>query len=318
MSNVFPMYQTPDVFEGTPEIIDWPVETRQLGFLDDGGGIHFSNKVAVIRGDTIDTPNPVILGVHGESYKAVAPRELLQTQREIILRSGLNTDGIVERVQTSHQGAATFITYRLPEHNFISPDGKDRSCLTLLGVTSLNSQFSFIMSAGANQWACMNGQVFLGGSAALFKARHTKNLDIKAASRAITKSLEVFHNEQELWRQMYRTKVTAEQAMFVFAEAAGCLDLVRTIVAECGPSWSAVFDQLPRLNSSLTYLANAWKQYSDSMGYNQWAVYNTLTDWSTHAPAATKKTQANIASVNHKRQEIVRNVCNSDVFRIAA
>ncbi len=318
MSNVLSLYPTPDIFDGTPEIIDWPVETRQLGFVDDDGGIHFSNKVAVIRGDTIDTPNPVILGVHGESYKPVAPRELLQTQREIILRSGLNTDGIVETVQTSHQGAATFITYRLPENNFISPDGKDRSCLTLLGVTSLNSQFSFIISAGANQWACMNGQVFVGGSAALFKARHTKNLDIEAASRAITKSLEVFHNEQELWRQMYRTKVTAEQVMFVFAEAAGCLDLVRTIVAECGPSWSAVFDQLPRLNSSLTYLANAWNQYSDSMGYNQWAVYNTLTDWSTQAPAATKKTQANIASVNHKRQEIVRNVCNSDVFRIAA
>jgi hypothetical protein len=317
MSNVLSLYPTPAIFDGTPEIIDWPVETRQLGFLDDDGGIHFSNKVAVIRGDTIDTPNPVILGVHGESYKPVAPRELLQTQREIILRSGLNTDGIVERVQTSHQGAATFITYRLPEHTYTTPDG-DTACLTLLGVTSLNSTFSFIISAGANQWACMNRQVFVSGSAALFKARHTKNLDMKAASRAITKSLEVFHNEQELWRQMYRTSVTAEQVMFVFAEAAGCLDLVRTIVAECGPSWTAVFDQLPRLNSSLTYLANAWKQYSDKMGYNQWAVYNTLTDWSTHAPAATQKTQANIASVNHKRQEIVRNVCNSDVFRIAA
>lgn len=317
MSNVLSLYPTPDIFEGTPKIIDWPVETRQLGFLDDDGGIHFSNKVAVIRGDTIDTPNPVILGVHGESYKPVAPRELLQTQREIILRSGLNTDGIVERVQTSHQGAATFITYRLPEHTYTTPDG-DTACLTLLGVTSLNSTFSFIISAGANQWACMNRQVFVSGSAALFKARHTKNLDMKAAARAITKSLEVFQTEQELWAEMYRTEVTAKQAMFVFAEAAGCLDLVRTIVAESGVSWSAVFDQLPRLNSSLTYLANAWNQYSDKMGRNQWAVYNTLTDWSTHAPAATQKTQANIASVNHKRQEIVRNVCNSDVFRIAA
>ena len=317
MSNVLSLYPTPDIFEGTPKIIDWPVETRQLGFLDDDGGIHFSNKVAVIRGDTIDTPNPVILGVHGESYKPVAPRELLQTQREIILRSGLNTDGIVERVQTSHQGAATFITYRLPEHTYTTPDG-DTACLTLLGVTSLNSTFSFIISAGANQWACMNRQVFVSGSAALFKARHTKNLDMKAAARAITKSLEVFQTEQELWAEMYRTEVTAKQAMFVFAEAAGCLDLVRTIVAESGVSWSAVFDQLPRLNSSLTYLANAWNQYSGKMGRNQWAVYNTLTDWSTHAPAATQKTQANIASVNHKRQEIVRNVCNSDVFRIAA
>jgi len=106
--------------------------------------------------------------------------------------------------------------------------------------------------------------------------------------------------------------------MFILAEAAGCLDLVRATVNESGASWSAVFDNLPRINSTLTYLAKAWDEYSGKIGYNQWAVYNTLTDWSTHAPASTKKTQANIASVNHKRQEIVRNVCNSDVFRIAA
>jgi len=54
------------------------------------------------------------------------------------------------------------------------------------------------------------------------------------------------------------------------------------------------------------------------MGYNQWAVYNTLTDWSTHAPAATKKSEINIASVSSKRQDVVRRVVNSDVFRIAA
>ena len=317
MSNVHNLYPSREIFNGLPKIIDWPIESRQLGFIDDHGGMHFSDKVAVIRGDTIDTPNPVILGVHGSNYKAVAPRELVQTQREIIMRSDLNTDGIEEKIQTSHQGAATFVNYTLPEHNYVTPDG-DSACLTLLGVTSLNSSFAFLMSAGARQWACMNGQVFVQGAAALFKARHTKNLNIQAASRAITKSLEVFTQEQDLWAEMYRTQVTRKQVMFILAEAAGCLDLVRATVNESGASWSAVFDNLPRINSTLTYLAKAWDEYSGKIGYNQWAVYNTLTDWSTHAPASTKKTQANIASVNHKRQEIVRNVCNSDVFRIAA
>ena len=315
MSNVHSIFQrpTPSIFDEGYGPADFPVATRpMLFFNDDTDQWYESSKVAVVRTDTMQE-----LGVHGKNYKPVAPKELIQAQRDIIMRSDLETGGITERIETAYHGAATFVKYRLPEHTYTTPDG-DTACLTLLGVTSLNSTFSFLMSAGALQSACFNGQVFVGGAAALVKARHTKNLDIQAAARSITKSLEVFQTEQELWAEMYRTQVTAKQAMFVFAEAAGCLDLVRTIVAECGVSWSAVFDQLPRLNSSLTYLANAWNQYSDKMGKNQWAVYNTLTDWSTHAPAATQKTQANIASVNHKRQDIVRNVCNSDVFRIAA
>ena len=315
MSNVHSIFQrpTPSIFDEGYGPADFPVATRpMLFFNDDTDQWYESSKVAVVRTDTMQE-----LGVHGKNYKPVAPKELIQAQRDIIMRSDLETGGITERIETAYHGAATFVKYRLPEHTYTTPDG-DTACLTLLGVTSLNSTFSFLMSAGALQSACFNGQVFVGGAAALFKARHTKNLDIQAAARSITKSLEVFQTEQELWAEMYRTQVTAKQAMFVFAEAAGCLDLVRTIVAACGVSWSAVFDQLPRLNSSLTYLANAWNQYSDKMGKNQWAVYNTLTDWSTHAPAATKKSEINIASVSSKRQDVVRRVVNSDVFRIAA
>ena len=94
--------------------------------------------------------------------------------------------------------------------------------------------------------------------------------------------------------------------MFIFAEAAGCLDLVRATVNESGASWSAVFDKLPRINSTLTYLAKAWNEYASKMGDNQWAVYNTLTDWSTHAPASGKQSQTNIASISYKRGETVR------------
>ena len=95
---------------------------------------------------------------------------------------------------------------------------------------------------------------------------------------------------------MYNTPMTEKQAMYVFAEAANCLDLVQAAVNESGASWSAVFDKLPRFNSALTYLANAWKGYSARMGHNQWAVYNTLTDWSTHA----QPLQRNQKSISHR------------------
>ena len=53
------------------------------------------------------------------------------------------------------------------------------------------------------------------------------------------------------------------------------------------------------------------------MGTNQWAVYNTLTDWSTHAPAARESSQVNIASISYKRGETVRDTIISN-FREAA
>ena len=314
MNNVTPIFanRPASLFDKDYGDAGFDVASVPLMYFNEAGEWHHSSKVAVVRTDTMQE-----LGVHGQKYKPVAPKTLIDAQRAIIMRSALNTEGITETIATSHKGSRTFVRYTLPNHNYTTPDG-DTATLELLGTTSFDSSFPFIMSAGARQAACLNGQVFVGGTAAIFKARHTINLDINHASRVIVRCLEVFDKERDLWREMYQTKVTAEQVMFVFAEAAGCLDLVRTIVAECGPSWSAVFDQLPRLNSSLTYLANAWKQYSDKMGYNQWAVYNTLTDWSTHAPAATKKNQINIASVNTKRQDVVRRVVNSDVFRIAA
>jgi len=314
MNNVSPIFATrpTSLFEKDYGDAGFDVASVPLMYFNEAGEWHHSSKVAVVRTDTMEE-----LGVHGKKYKPVAPKTLIDAQRTSNMRSDLNTDGITENIQTSHSGSRTFVRYTLPNHNYTTPDG-DTATLEILGTTSFDSSFPFIISVGALQAACMNGQVFTSGTAAIFKARHTINLDIDHASRVIVKCLEVFDKERDLWRDMYNTPVSEKQAMYSFAEAANCLDLVQAAVYESGVSWSAVFDKLPRFNSALTYLANAWKSYSARMGHNQWAVYNTLTDWSTHAPAPTKKSEANIASVNTKRQDVVRRVVNSDVFRIAA
>ena len=314
MDNVTPIFATrpTSLYEKDYGDAGFDVASIPLMYFNEAGEWHHSSKVAIVRTDTMAE-----LGVHGHNYKPVAPKTLIDAQRAIIMRSDLNTDGITETIKTSHSGSRTFVRYTLPNHNYTTPDG-DTATLELLGTTSFDSSFPFILSVGALQAACLNGQVFTSGTATMFKARHTKNLDIDHGSRVIVKCLEVFERERDLWSTMYNTQVTEKEAMYVFAEAANCLDLVQAAVNESGASWSAVFDKLPRFNSALTYLSNAWKGYSARMGRNQWAVYNTLTDWSTHAPAATKKSDINIASVRSKRQDVVRRVVNSDVFRIAA
>ena len=74
---------------------DFPVATRpMLYFNDDTDQWYESSKVAVVRTDTMDE-----LGVHGKNYKPVEPRKLIDAQRAIIMRSGLNTDGVVETIR---------------------------------------------------------------------------------------------------------------------------------------------------------------------------------------------------------------------------
>ena len=62
-------------------------------------------------------------------------------------------------------------------------------------------------------------------------------------------------------------------------------------------------------NTALMYMWNMYtSHYFKKMGANQWAVYNTLTDWSTHAPAARESSQVNIASISYIREQKVREI----------
>jgi hypothetical protein len=311
MSNVVSFFgnQEASIF-GDYGPADFDIATEPLFYSLSKDKIHpvrQASKNVVYRTDT-----GAELGIHGSKYQAVAPKKLIDAQRAIILRSNLNTDDIREEIQTSHDGSRTFVKYTLPNHTYRTPDG-DNASLVLLGITSFDSSWPFMMSVAAHQFACLNLQVFSRGEITVFKARHTKNLDVDHGSRLIVKALDFFQAEQETWHTWSKTNVTEQEAKFIFSEAAGCVSQVKTLI-EDGASWSDIFESLSRSNSSLSYLARQWPEYRDRLGKNRWAVYNTLTDWSTHAPAARKASEINIASVRHKRQEQVRKTLNSNIW----
>jgi len=60
------------------------------------------------------------------------------------------------------------------------------------------------------------------------------------------------------------------------------------------------------------------KHYSGTMGRNYWAAYNTITDWSTHAPAIREKSQSNIAYISHQREDRGREVIKTNFPYIKA
>ena len=264
-----------------------------------------TGKHAIVRTDTGE-----ILGHHGSRYQKICQKHAMNTAEKMFCKSDLRTFGMTRSISCSHNGANTFAKYTFPEHKYTSPDG-DISTLQAIVTTSFNSTFPFMIAFGDNLNACNNGNVWLTGAVAMFKGRHTTGLDITSGAKAVGNALQVAQENHELFQQMYETPVTEDIVFKTFAEAAGVTNQVNEVKKDMGNvHWSRIVSNLPRQNSNLIYMLRKSKDYGDRMGKNQWAVYNTLTDWSSHANATTTKSEKNIAAIRVKRGQIVRRVVN--------
>lgn len=271
-----------------------------------------SSKSVIYRKDTGQE-----LGVHGHGYKPVAPKHMIDVTRNIIERSDLAINGIQETIRTSHDGSRTFVQYKLPEHTYRTADG-DTASLSLLSISSFDGTWPFMISAAAIQQACTNLQVFVSGEVAVFKAKHTRSLDIEQGGRVITKSLQLFHKERELWKAWQGTQVRDMEAFYFFADA---LD-VKLNSKSFSHSYSPadLLHKLPRRNENLNYIWRVYDTvYRNRLGANWWAVYNAMTDWSTHFGAVRQSSERNIASIQNERQQVIRKAIKSEpVLRLAA
>ncbi len=261
-----------------------------------------SSKKVVFRTDTYDE-----LGVHGEKYKAVPPKEMIENTRKILERSQLNLRGVTEDIQTSHKGSRTFVKYNLPEHSFMTPDG-DTATLSLLAITSFDSSWPFMISVAAEQSACLNLQVFVSGEVAVFKSKHTKGLDINHGSNIIMKSLDVFENERDLWAEWYKKPYDILEAMKLFCEVGNCKPALDFYKENPLASPFKLMESV-RINDAVEYMWNRHlTSYTKRFGHTFWAAYNSITDWSTHAGVSNRSSISNLPSIQNQRQEKVRTI----------
>ena len=276
---------------------DFDIDLKQLHFSarspsDYHNHWHVTNKRAVIRTDTNQC-----LGIVGPNYKPVNHRDMIANQRSMIMRSDLNTKDIVESIVTDRYGARCYVKHTLPNQFLETPDG-DTAALTFLGVNSFDGLFSFMLSAGARQSACMNGQVFTEGSSTIYKARHTRQLDIHKGSQIVGRGLEVMMQQNELWKIWYKTVPSQEIINTIFAEAVGM----------------SYMDENIHNNRNYIYLWRVFTEtYSKRQGNNLWAVYNALTDWATHCQPARKG--ASVVSLRNRRaNKVSKVISNSRLF----
>jgi hypothetical protein len=117
-------------------------------------------------------------------------------------------------------------------------------------------------------------------------------LDIDEVVRKLERSLDVYMNNAELWKQYPKTKVTAPEAeniLFTFANGN---------------------------KKMLRLLQETHLKYVLEMGNNLWALFNTFTDWSSHAKV---QKEGNRSSVIINREQKVRKILpRLESLRLAA
>ena len=257
----------------------------------------FPSKEVYYRTDTLEP-----IAVHGRRYKPLQYREMIDKTRDMIERCNLDATGIKESIQVSPNGGMCLVDYTLPAKEYLTPDG-DKGCVKVMALSSFNGVWSFILSLGFHQGACLNSQIFIKNPASIYKSRHTSTLDIDKGVYVLGKTANVIEDEIELWHEWYNTPVDQVERTVIFSKCANFKGDFDELLQDMKN-----YNQLDHAtNKTLTYLNEVYNtNYGRRMGHNRWSVYNAITDWSTHAPSSSKNTIA----LSQRRTERASEVIN--------
>lgn len=306
MDNVTPLFGNHDAIQDQIGNVgygpaDFEISEAPVFYRDNEGVEHPANRKMIYRKDTGEA-----LGLHGLGYETVDHKMMIDASRNVLERSGLDLRDMRESIAIGAEGSMCYIQHTLPEHRALTPDG-DTVSLQLLHLNSHNGVWSYQGSAGGLQSACMNTQIFMKNTLTMYKARHTEALDIDKGARILTGTIGMLNENNDIWHEWANITVSREEVFRTIAEASGSKFTLGKLkeglsIEECL--------ELPTCynNSALTYMCNEWGQYKAKMGQNYWALFNTLTHWSTHFFNG-KRTNATDSSVQYiKNSETVRDV----------
>jgi hypothetical protein len=231
-----------------------------------------------------------VISVVGQGYNLTPNNIVVPRYDEAISRSRLDTTGMTRKVSSSHDGARTVVVYTFPAHEMEVVKG-DTMYLQTTFLNSYDGSWKLGSLLGALRLACTNGQV-VHDSYSSFYGKHTKSLDIDEVVRKLERSLDVYMENAELWKQYPSTKVSAleaESAIALFADGN---------------------------KKMLKNLQETHAQYVLEMGNNLWALFNTFTHWATHSKV---QKESNKSSVIINREQKVRKILpRLESLRLAA
>lgn len=266
---------------------DFPVELQPVF---DQRGNEIAGTKAAVRTDTND-----VLAVHGSRYRMVTHSTVMNSMMDAVKQANISEDYRINYSVTDN-GAKFRATIVFP-NLVIEPVRGD---ITQLRVNVFNSYDAFwplSESVDGMRLACLNGMVL---PMAITRARlkHTANINIEGMARKITDGVHSFFNERERWAEWMNIKVSDEMAELFF----------KTTLAKA----QTLQKMKPKVNETqLENLLGIWQTERRNMGANKWALYNTMTYWSTHTDGLK-----NPLAAQRDREEKVYSALNSKQWNL--
>ena len=249
--------------------------------------------------------NNKLINVVGSKYKLeYQPTECINIVEEMLVNSGLDLTGLTRRYDQSHDGGRYLTCYSLPAHAFDIGNG-DENIPEVIHRNSGDGSWPFTIEAAVNRGVCANGQVLLDPWAT-YTAKHTRSLNPLHGAAKIAQCISTLDREKERWAAWKEQSISDMEAFKIFAKAS-------KFKVDPTMSLQEIFSSKTWLNGRTKDIKFLWNQYINkevpALGSNEWAVYNAMTHWSTHAEGNTKSSIKNIASTRIDRRESIRKAC---------
>tara|TARA_X000001382_G_scaffold97872_1_gene72201 strand:+ start:587 stop:1549 length:963 start_codon:yes stop_codon:yes gene_type:complete len=249
--------------------------------------------------------NDKLINVVGSKYRLeYQPKECINIVEEMLVNSGLDLTGLTRRYSESHDGGRYLTSYDLPAHAFDMGNGEE-NIPQILHRNSYDGSWPFTIEAGVIRMACTNGQVLLD-RLATYTAKHTMSLNPVHGATKIAKCISTLDREKERWAAWRKHCISDMEAFKIFAKAA-------KFKVDPTMSLEEIFSSKTWINGRTKDIKFLWTQYVNkevpALGANEWAVYNAMTHWSTHAEGNTKSSIKNIASTRIDRRDSIRKAC---------
>ena len=249
--------------------------------------------------------NNKLINVVGSKYKLeYQPTECINIVEEMLVNSGLDLTGLTRRYDQSHDGGRYLTCYSLPAHAFDIGNG-DENIPEVIHRNSGDGSWPFTIEAAVNRGVCANGQVLLDPWAT-YTAQHTRSLNPLHGAAKIAQCISTLDREKERWAAWKEQSISDMEAFKIFAKAS-------KFKVDPTMSLQEIFSSKTWLNGRTKDIKFLWNQYINkevpALGSNEWAVYNAMTHWSTHAEGNTKSSIKNIASTRIDRRESIRKAC---------
>ena len=229
-----------------------------------GNGYNYENIPEAMAMAVVNSETQQPLGIHTNSYKLVSHKEVYDAVCEAVEESNISKDYKIT-LGTMRDGAQ-FRGEIIFDDLIIEPVVDDVIKYRLRFWNSYDGSLSIgIMCDGLRLW-CLNGCT-TPDTIAGYRAKHTSNINIKGMGKSIGHSLDMFHNNRDVYKRMAETKLVytnMEDRLMNFC-------FYKTASGKIKLNEKRFADIKFCIDKNINIL-----------GCNLWALYNGLTQWATH------------------------------------